>query len=265
MDARLAKRKRQKAEAGPLKNKFESAIHDIASAFKKTDGFKHAQTKGNEREEPVRTLFRDILPKSYGVVGGEIIDSKGHHSSQTDVIIYNQNNNCAFYSGGSHIIAAEAALVTIEVKSVLSGEEIVSIVKAASNMRGLRPLGRTPVGARDHGAPAVNSFRYFHSVFAYGTNLSEDDWAQKEFTRLKDECDRQSVPLDAIDRLYVADRGMILPAKAIVLLEQPQSGDALMHYILHAVNFCVREDKRRPHVDNVNYADTSTKSWMRLK
>jgi len=264
MDPRLSKRKRQKATDGPLKSKFESVILDIASAFKKTKGFKHAQTKGNEREEPVRILFRDILPKSYGVVGGEIVDSKGQHSNQTDVIIYNHNANCAFVSGGSHVLAAEAPLMTMEVKSLLNSQGYEAIVKAAGNLRRLRPLGKTPEGAKTQGAPADDRIRYFHCIFGYSTDLSVDDWAQKEFARLNSECIKQNIPIDAIDRLYVADRGLIIPSKSIVLHEAPQSGDALMHLILHSINFCMREDRKRPQVDYVNYADTSTNAWQKL-
>ena len=264
MDARLSKRKRQKAATGPLMSKFESAILDIASSFKRTAGFQHAQTKGNEREEPVRVLFRDNLPKAFGVVGGEIVDVKGNHSSQLDIIIYNQNKNAAFLSGGSHILAAEAPLVTIEVKSVLSANEIEKIVKAANNIRKLRPLNKEPEGARKGGQPAGDRFRYFHSVFAYNSNLTTEGWAQIEYLRLTEECKKQNVPLNAIDRIYVADRGLIIPEKGIVLEEEKYSGKALMHFILHAINFCLREDRTRLPFDYVNYADTSTNAWHKL-
>jgi len=265
MDPRLKLRSRQKASKGPLKSKFEAAILEIMAAFKKTTGFQHAQTKGNERELPVRALFKENLPDAFAAVGGEIIDTRGSHSRQTDVIIFNRLKNKAFTGGGSYILAAEAALVTIEVKTTLNANEIATSIESAKQLKSLRLLGKPLATARTAGSPAGDRFRFFHCIFAYNTDLTENDWIKKEYARLDEICLSKHVPTNIIDRLYVADRGLIIPEKAIGMTESPQSGEALMQFLLHATNFCLREDRRRPPVEYVNYASTAVNAWQKLR
>lgn len=238
-----------------LQSKFEGAVLDLASAFKKTAGFQHAQTKGNEREGPVRQFLEQNLPASFAAVGGEIVDVRGQVSPQMDVILYNKMKNPAFISGTSHILPAEAPLVTFEVKSTLTSEELKKSYRSAHALKSLHPLGRPLSSVRKGGAPADDQFRYFHCLFAYSTNLVDSpEWEEKEFARIKEAAASESIAVDVIDRVYIADRGMFIPEKASVVGEEAGNGTALFQLFLHAMNFVRREDDRRPFVDYTNYS-----------
>jgi len=263
MGKRLDSGKRQKANSGPLKNSFEAAIHEIMAAFKNTENFQHAQTKGNEREIQVRNLFIKHLPNCYDAIGGEIVDVKGSHSPQMDVIVYNTHRNKAFTSGNSRILPAEAPLVTVEVKSTLNKKEIRQSLASARKLKSLRPLGK-PIGKpRMHGSPCDEKFRYFHCIFAYNTDIAQDNWLEREYSRFPSLAPENEFHL--IDRIYVVDRGLIMLEKGSGLTETVGSGEALMHFFLHAMNFCLREDGRRPPSDYENYAKTKTRQWKHLK
>jgi hypothetical protein len=55
MNPRIPSKQRRKVALPQLKSKFEATLLDIAAAFKRTEGFQHAQTKGNEREAPIHS------------------------------------------------------------------------------------------------------------------------------------------------------------------------------------------------------------------
>jgi hypothetical protein len=45
----------------------------------------------------------------------------------------------------------------------------------------------------------------------------------------------------ALDRLYVANRGLINPTERRCVIEKPNSGVALMNLCMHTLNFLLRE------------------------
>ena len=47
--------------------KFEAAILSLSAEFLKTTGFKHALTKGDEREKPFQGFLSQNLPKQFGI------------------------------------------------------------------------------------------------------------------------------------------------------------------------------------------------------
>ena len=48
--------------------------------------------KGSEREFTIATFLQKYLPKRYAISTGEIIDSKGLTSHQSDIVIYDPLN-----------------------------------------------------------------------------------------------------------------------------------------------------------------------------
>jgi hypothetical protein len=267
MNPRIPSKERRKIALPQLKSKFEATLLEIAAAFKKTDGFQHAQTKGNEREAPIRKFLEDHLPCSYAAVGGEIVDVEGNISPQIDVIVYNKMKNPAFLSGHSYILPAEAPLVTFEVKSKLTKEEIRKSLKAAAKLKALKPLGRELRStARKNGQARTEDFRYFHCLFAYSTDLVESaDWERNEYTRLKEAAAEEKIQLDLFDRIYVADRGMIMPRREAAIREQTGSAVALFQLFLHLMNFIQREEPFRPPTDYTNYSGNKGITFINLK
>lgn len=265
MDRRVKTGKRVKPDESPLLNKLEASLLEMVAAFKKTDLFRHAQTKGNEREVPVRKLLMDNLPSCYKAVGGEIVDIKGKSSGQIDVIVYNDQRNSALLSGESHILPAEAALITVEVKSLLTKMELTKSLNGAAKLKCLKPLGKSLGAAREGGAAFDGAFRYFHCIFAYNTDLRRETWGDREYKRIIEVAKETGLNANLIDRVYVADRGMIIPEKALFLPEGEKNGYALLQLVLHAISFCTREDHRRPPADYVNYASSASAKWESMK
>ena len=94
--------------ADALSQKFSAAILQFSADFLKTKGFKHALTKGEQREAPVQDFLRQNLPDVFGVAAGEVIDSLGTHSPQLDVLVFDRIRNFPVHRGSAVILPAEA-------------------------------------------------------------------------------------------------------------------------------------------------------------
>ena len=257
-------KRRVKEPISAFGGKFEPALRQFSADFLKSQRFKHAQTKGVEREVPVQEFFREHLPGAYEVTSGEVVDLKENHSPQLDLLIYDKLRNFSFYSGQSAILPAEALLVSLEVKSLLTKQEVEKSVKAAAKLRELKPY-KKPLFEGGRGAePHKPQCRYFHCLFAYNTDISEGGWVGKEYDRLVKVTNQSDASHIGLDRVYVADRGVINPKDKVGMVEEHKSGNALMVFYMHILNFLVRENSRREPVDYLEYAGRMSEGWQNL-
>jgi len=257
--------RRQKKPTPTFETVFVGALQELAAEFLKSSGFQHAGTKGTEREVPVQEFFRSHLPATYSVAKGEVVDLRDSKSPQLDLMIYDRLRNHAFYSGDSQILPAEALLASIEVKTRLDRGEMAKSVRAAKNLRSLRPFKLRLSDVRERGERADEHARYFHCIFAYETDLAEDNWLSKEFLRVGDVAAEEGVDEGVVDRIYVANRGLIHPAARRGVLEPKGTGRALMHFYMHVWNFVSRENARRKPAPYLHYAGRLTKGWTKLR
>lgn len=248
-----------------FKNSFQAEAQEIASRFLKSAGFQHGATKGSEREIPIKKFFKENLPGKYKVVKGEVVDLFDNHSPQLDVMIYDGQRNFAFYSEENCLIPAEALLVSIEVKSLLNATEVEHSLKSASKLSELKPYRMELASRRERGEAADEKCRYFHCLFAYNTDLSEDNWLNKEYSRFLAWSESLEVPKSVFSRIYVANRGLINPDEERGITEEPQSGVALMHFYMHILNFLTRENRRRKSAPYLDYAGRLTAGWAKLE
>ncbi len=105
---------------------FRSIAANMLSEFEHTQTqIKHMGERGSEREAVVKSFLGAYLPTRYGIASGEIVDKKGATSHQCDLIIYD-HYNCPLLLAGRdiRIFPAESVFAVIEVKSVLSANEI---------------------------------------------------------------------------------------------------------------------------------------------
>lgn len=265
LSARLPFKKRSREPTSLVKKTFQAAALEIASRFLKSDSFQHAATKGSEREKPVQEFFRENLPGKYEVAKGEVFDLSEKHSPQLDVMIFDGQENFAFYSEENCIIPAEALLASIEVKSLLDKKELKLALKSASKLRELRPLRMELASPRKKGEFAGKKYRYFHCLFAYDTDIAEDKWLSNEYARLVTVSESLRVPRSTLDRLYVANHGLIDPCAKRGIPEEPRSGRALMNFYMHILNFLLRENRRRKPAPYIDYAGRLTEGWIRLE
>ena len=243
---------------------FKAALHEFTAEFLKSADFKHALSKGEEREIPIQRFFQDHLPGEFGVERGEAVDIGGRRSPQLDLMIFNRMRNFAFYTGKLKILPAEALLVSMEVKSLLTKTEIQKSFKAAERLNQLRPFKAKLADRRREGSPADGHARFFHCIFAYHSDLSHDTWLVEEYLRLSNVASELALSPTLIDRVYVADRGMINVAWQNGVEEAPGEGTALMQFYMHILNFLSRENARRDPVPYLEYAGKMTGGWKSL-
>ena len=192
------------------------------------------------------------------------MDIFGHRGPQLDVMIFNKFRNFAFYDGRSKILPAEALLASLEVKTLLTSSEIRASFQAASRLYKLKPFKRRLAVRRSREEIAAGSARYFHCIFAYNSDLSQNGWVESEFVRMIDVARQLSLPTSLIDRIYVANRGLINLPEEKASVEGPTQGTALMLFYMHILNFLSRENQRRKPVPYIEYAGRMTGGWQSL-
>lgn len=180
-------------------------------------------------------------------------------------MIFDGQRNFAFYAEENCILPAEALLASIEVKSLLNKRELELALKSASKLRELRPFRMELASPREKGEAADKECRYFHCIFAYNTDITEGNWLSKEYTRFVTVSESLGVPNFTLDRLYVANRGLIHPYTERGITEEPDAGGALMNFYMHILNFLIRENKRRKSAPYVDYAGRLTEGWTKVE
>jgi uncharacterized protein DUF6602 len=256
---------RRKMPVEVFESGFKAALHEFIAEFLKSADFQHALSKGEEREIPIQRFFRDHLPEAFGVAKGEAVDIGGRRGPQLDVMIFNKTRNFAFYNGALKILPAEALLVSIEVKSSLTKSELESSLGAAKRLNELRPFGRHLSARRRGGKPADEKARFFHCIFAYGSDLKAEGWLEQEYLRLSGVARDLRAQEGLIDRIYVLNRGLINTTAQTGVTEQPHEGTALMQFYMHILNFLARENERRESVPYLEYAGRMAGGWRSLK
>lgn len=264
---KLSKRaRRPPAEpADALAAKFAAAILQFSAEFLKTDRFKHALTKGEEREVPVQEFLRENLPHVFGVASGEVIDPLGAHSPQLDVMVFDRIRNFPVHQGRSVILPAEALLASLEVKSLLNKTELQRSLKAAAKLRSLKPFKRSLIGQDRGQNPRPDQCRYFHVIFAYHSDIAQVGWLEAEYTRLVETANELGLDAASIDRVYVAKRGLIHPGRDRGVIESETDGLGLMNLFAHLLNFVVRENGNRSDAPYAQYFGRLASGWQNLK
>jgi len=244
-----------------FKSKIESSVYTIAGKFMETKILNHSATKGAEREDPLIEFLNNNLPKKYSVVKGEVVDLFNKSSPQMDVMIYDNSRNIPLYSGGSHILPAEALLASIEVKSTLSQDEVRKILISANGLKSLKPfkkaLDKVQFG---RGQEEKVECRYYHCVFAYDTNLVEKDWLIKEVARINKVAAEEKIDTKLIDRIFVLNRGLINLPHSIGKSSNDNS-ETFLYFYMNLLNFLERENGRRKSVNYQDYSGSMKKGW----
>lgn len=80
---------------GPIRqiaSRMDGAYHRFLAGFHETGDVTHRASKGQARESPVVDFFESLLPQTFGVTSGEVIDFEGNVSPQSDLIIYRKSD-----------------------------------------------------------------------------------------------------------------------------------------------------------------------------
>lgn len=243
---------------------LELANDDLGSALQRARAYQNTGDIGDVREDALSAFLRDRLPTRFAVASGEVVDTRGHQSGQTDILIYDCGSTAPLLADGTgHVLLpAEALLATVEVKTHLDAREVRKAVKGIRKLHDLRPwdapyaviAGRN--GERnDEALP-----RIFTTVFAYGSDLALTDWPSREIRRVGGVCSEEGLPVPCIDSLVVLDRGLLALAHGSALI--PAANQVLGHWFFNLVNFLSREaDRRQPFPWN-DYDMPTGNAWV---
>jgi hypothetical protein len=240
---------------------LKQAEEQLALLAKGAANYQQKGIRGDERANSLRQFLASHLPNVFSTGKGEAIDYRDNRTGQIDFCIYDAATSCPIQSSSENaLLPAEALYVVVEVKSILTQDELDKAAIAAKKVRSLKPFKEDFVASPTKGG-IPSGHRCLYIVFAYSSNLSVDDWAQKEFDRIKSAVSAADGSIDMIDRVFVLDRGMIRPQVGAAVLRDEVKGIFLEFYV-HLVNFLTRERKRRPEIDWTAY--TSRSSWVKL-
>lgn len=111
-----------------------SAACEVASSV--TD---HNLLLGDAREVLIREVLASFLPTSLTVGSGQIVDGRGSHSSQIDVVIYDSRFPIFRTLGAQDVFVLEGVLGTIEVKSTLTAKTLADAASNCASVKRLSP------------------------------------------------------------------------------------------------------------------------------
>jgi hypothetical protein len=156
----------------------------------------HNLSKGVFRELVVDQLLRPMLPSSFGIGTGGLVDHEGGQSGQIDLVIYNRNTSPPILFGEREgLYPIESCLYAIEVKSRLTKAALADIVTNArkvSALAKLRCLANQNAGVQ---------FDPIKAVFAFSTELANKVHLVDQYVAIDPDFPH------AIDVLCVVGRG----------------------------------------------------------
>ncbi len=245
---------------------ISQAREEVLLDAKKAAQFDHHGIRGDERAGGVRQFLNSHLPAAFGLAKGEVIDYRDRRTGQLDLFVFDRVG-CGPLSVQTEnvLVPCESLYVVIEVKSVLSQQELNKCYEAAGKVRALRPFKKQFISTRTRGEGAEDGgSRCLYIVFAYTTDLSDTNWTAKEFGRLQAAAEKAKVGDDVVDLVVVLDRGLINPGKAVGKSIGDEPMGIFMEFYLHVINFLNREYRRRQVIDWQDYAAGAQRKWVRL-
>jgi hypothetical protein len=170
--------------------------------------FAHSGIKGDHAEEAVREFLRQYMPRSYSIGTGEVIDSHGHRSAQTDVVITSEVHPFTFNEQEPGLFFVEGVCAGAEVKSALTRSQLRTSIQSAKTWKSL--VAEPGKGTTAH-ASDEDLDRFFRTppyfLLAFESQLSLDaiaDELQAAGSYASEPAVRQ------IDALFVLDRGALI-------------------------------------------------------
>jgi hypothetical protein len=121
---------------------YDACISSALAMMRGVSGIQHPTVKGSLREFFVDTLIRPMLPRTYGIGTGVIVDAYGMtaESGQEDLIVYDPESlPPVFELYRTGVFPIESTLATIEVKSSLDVSSLVNNMRRLLKIYALWP------------------------------------------------------------------------------------------------------------------------------
>jgi uncharacterized protein DUF6602 len=131
---------------------LREAQEEVIGASRKAAVFQHRGVRGDERAAAIAKFFRERLPDAFGVCKGEAIDYLDNRSGQLDITVYYKQSSVPVSKQEENmLIPCEGLYCAIEVKSVLSQDELEKAFLGAARLHGLMPFKGEFVSSRRAG------------------------------------------------------------------------------------------------------------------
>lgn len=168
----------------------------------------HSAARGGAAEEIFRKFLIEALPPSLGVAVGQVVDSHGNFSGQSDVIVYDAQATPMLFTsaqGGTQTVPIEGVIAVIEVKSRLQRKDLGQLVAHAQKVKSMEPRAFLPQSLTIHRTLYDQEWAnlpVLYSVFAF----TSDGLYVGELNSMLAE-----VPLHRrVDNLCALDRGLVV-------------------------------------------------------
>lgn len=123
---------------------YGSALEKVLLAQREVSTvLQHSGEVGRAREFFVQSVLQRVLPPNVVIGSGEIVDRLGGRSNQQDLLLYRNNFPVIDSLAGTHVYLAEGVLATIEVKTILNGDEVEN---ATRNIKSVTALDVSSAG-----------------------------------------------------------------------------------------------------------------------
>lgn len=242
--------------------RIEAAYHQFLAAYSSTGALRHSLSKGEQRENPIRDFFQELLPRRFSVSSGEVFDSSGNVSPQSDMIIYRTIDGIPILDQQPTLIQAESAMCITEVKSKINTGEYEDCLLKAKKIFQLRPFFRKLQQAERGRDPGPEECRYFISIFAYASDIKGDLKAERD--RFVARANELKIDPSLIDRIYILGKGIINPAKDRFAADTEERKIGLFYFYSNLLQFATREAKRRKEVPYLSYFGKMSAGWSKF-
>ncbi len=157
-----------------IRDIFIARIKKLMSLFEELKAVEHAQTKGTMREGYLKDFLREMLPPRFSPVSGFIADAYGNITPQLDMIFIDRSELPTVSLGGdTMIVPAEIALLTAEVKSRLTTDDLDQIKRQRGIYNTLTQfLSWQPI-SREHAIQRVPNI-----ILAFKSDVAEETLRQ---------------------------------------------------------------------------------------
>lgn len=212
----------QEPPASPFAAIYDATADSMRAEFNRLRAsLTHSGTRGDAAEEIVRRFLEEALPSSLGVAVGQVVDSHGNFSGESDVIVYNAARTPMLFSsaqGGKQTVPIEGVIAVVEVKSRLQKKDLSQLVNHAQRLKNLERRAYIAQTIRSSYRLYDQQWEYLpalYSVFAF----SSDDLYVSELNKMQTD-----TPLhQRVDNLCALDRGLALNICLTGHIDDPES------------------------------------------
>ncbi|GFZ76727.1 hypothetical protein GCM10011531_02510 [Aquaticitalea lipolytica] len=191
-----------------IKKILSARIDLMRNLYSATSEINHTNEKGSFREFFISELIEPLLPNSYGIGSGIIVDNKGNQSTQLDIIIFDKRiMRPILSSGSSGVFPIDSVLAILEIKSKITSTEYKKLIPCLTKL--------IPPSEKNNRSDSLtistsgnleNGITYypFYAIFAYETDAAD----KFEHTRMFEQIAKSEL-IARIQLLAVMDKEIL--------------------------------------------------------